>query len=607
MRRRRSSSLLRSIALLATTTLLLFGRTTNVENNRPSSSLPWPCLFASASSITHRITSNYHQAKINAATLRFQRDVIRPSEERRALYNYNNNGADDQYVNQGAQNYAQGDDAAYADAQKAMQDKDDDVYSGVAVVNLDDVDFDEVNIMPVSCVNYHNGHMIKFQFFEKSNYNNCHFKNIGTFVVSIAHYMRAYFNYQALTEGTDFKLPADASYLNCVKLAESSNLNYPLYAKIGCQHRDTYTSTKLQLILYEDAQCSQPFENSEDMKVKDGYYVGDYFMSNKVSFRPPFYNCQSCHPDAVSATFSKSATAWYDDDHISEFGTKYDNEDEGGNDDGNQYANHDDANGYYVKADDYTLDDQYTAQDDANGGNYVAQDDVVQYNYQQHDDAFYQMDDANRRLRKVMAKKATVDASQSLTAKLMRKELQAEFDQGLDSIKRKLDAEVDEADENYDADDVASSWNICQRVYHYGGTCQDDCLKLDAFRIDEWSQSDIFLLVIMIVFMGAMMLLVFAKRVKAYERAAMWGDEPGAPSPGLPPCAILMLFGIVFTIIVVLAALKFVNETLVFAVVTCVLLFVYMLKLTLFESRKQVFLPARSTRKMNPSLRHELI
>ena len=53
---------------------------------------------------------------------------------------------------------------------------------------------------------------------------------------------------------------------------------------------------------------------------------------------------------------------------------------------------------------------------------------------------------------------------------------------------------------------------------------------------------------------------------------------------------------IVFTVIIVLAALKFVNETLVFAVVTCVLLFIYMLKLTLFESRKQVFLPARSTR-----------
>ncbi len=155
MRRRRSSSLLRSIALLATT-LLIFGRTTDIDDNRSVASLPWPCLFASASSITHRITSNYHQrhAKINAATLRFQRDVVRPSEQSRSLYNYNNrNVADDQYVNQGAQNYAQGDDAAYADAQKAMQDKDDDVFSGQVEVNLDDVDFDEVNIMPVSCVN----------------------------------------------------------------------------------------------------------------------------------------------------------------------------------------------------------------------------------------------------------------------------------------------------------------------------------------------------------------------------------------------------------------------------------------------------------------------
>ena len=48
-----------------------------------------------------------------------------------------------------------------------------------------------------------------------------------------------------------------------------------------------------------------------------------------------------------------------------------------------------------------------------------------------------------------------------------------------------------------------------------------------------------------------------------------------------------MLFAIVFTIILVLVALKFVNETLVFAVVTCILLFIYMLKLTLFKSRSR--------------------
>lgn len=62
--------------------------------------------------------------------------------------------------------------------------------------------------------NSHNGHMIKFQFFEKSSSLNCHFKNLGTFVVSIGHYMRAYFNYQALTHGDDFDLPGDVGFLN---------------------------------------------------------------------------------------------------------------------------------------------------------------------------------------------------------------------------------------------------------------------------------------------------------------------------------------------------------------------------------------------------------
>lgn len=179
---------------------------------------------------------------------------------------------------------------------------------------------------------------------------------------------------------------------------------------------------------------------------------------------------------------------------------------------------------------------------------------------------------------------------------VINQDYKADFEQEMALIHRQLEdvaAEEDEDEEDYNGNIAA--WNMCQRVHKYGMWCDADCQALDTFRVDEWSRSDVFLLVIMCVFMGAMMLLVFAKRVKAYERAAMWGDEPGAPNPGLPPCAMLMLFAIVFTVIVVLAALKFVNETLVFAVVTCVLLFLYMLKLTLFESRKQVFLPARSS------------
>ena len=59
-----------------------------------------------------------------------------------------------------------------------------------------------------------NGHMIKFQLYNTDDSYQCHFAEIATFVVSIAHFMRAYFNYQALTEGQYFTLPKDAGFLN---------------------------------------------------------------------------------------------------------------------------------------------------------------------------------------------------------------------------------------------------------------------------------------------------------------------------------------------------------------------------------------------------------
>ena len=56
--------------------------------------------------------------------------------------------------------------------------------------------------------------MVKFELFESTNNYQCHFKNLGTYVVSIAHFMRAYFNQQALVKGNEFELPGDAGYLN---------------------------------------------------------------------------------------------------------------------------------------------------------------------------------------------------------------------------------------------------------------------------------------------------------------------------------------------------------------------------------------------------------
>ena len=43
--------------------------------------------------------------------------------------------------------------------------------------------------------------------------------------------------------------PGDAGYLNCVMLQETADSGQPLYAKIGCMERETFTSTKLQLKL----------------------------------------------------------------------------------------------------------------------------------------------------------------------------------------------------------------------------------------------------------------------------------------------------------------------------------------------------------------------
>ena len=133
-------------------------------------------------------------------------------------------------------------------------------------------------------------------------------------------------------------------------------------------------------------------------------------------------------------------------------------------------------------------------------------------------------------------------------------------------------------------------WNMCQRIYKYGLWCDEECRSLDFFRTDLWSGADTLLLSIMSVFITAMMLLVVAKRLKAQHKARIYGDDQSMP--GLPPFGMAIIFAVIMSVIITLAKLKFVNETLVFAVVTCILLFIYMLKLTLFENRRPVLLAA---------------
>ena len=199
------------------------------------------------------------------------------------------------------------------------------------------------NVLSLLYHRSNSGHSIKFQLFDTAQSYQCHMGEISTFVVSISRYMRAYFNYQALALGEDFALPSDAAFLNCVALQETYN-DQPLYAKIGCMDRETFTSTRLQLHVYTDQQCSQPFDDGQTAREHAwrGYYLDGSRLPTKVTFKPEFYNCQSCVPEEISESFNKMNSNWYDDDYISHHGNKEATNDDGGNAD-----------------DDQTVDDQY--------------------------------------------------------------------------------------------------------------------------------------------------------------------------------------------------------------------------------------------------------
>jgi hypothetical protein len=245
---------------------------------------------------------------------------------------------------------------------------------------------------------YHsnNGHMIKFEMFETDNSYQCHFAQIGTFVVSVAHYMRAYFNYQALEKGRDFSLPPDAGYLNCILLQEEDTAtSIPLYAKVGCMERETFTSTKLQLHIYKDSQCSVPYDDGQTPRyhATHGYLLNDaqeqqVLFSTKVNFRPPFYTCQTCNVEDISETFNKQGGTWYDDDYISQNGQK---QQKNGNNNNNNNNNNQGQNGNddnQGNNDDANNDDQANKQDDSyrHDDAYIddtymsANDDIYRYN-----------------------------------------------------------------------------------------------------------------------------------------------------------------------------------------------------------------------------------
>ena len=283
-------------------------------------------------------------------------------------------------------------------------------------------------------------------------------------------------------------------------------------------------------------------------------------FSSKVSFKPDFYSCLTCTPESISYSFNKLNGNWYDDDYISAHGTKQSKSDNDNN------AAADDNN----VTDDAGVDDQYYSNNDDYSQNSNVTDDASSY---------YNDDGNGNRMLSISASKHDLDA------------YQIQFWEEYDELIHHKKAEIKGGRSLYGNNEYSiGDWNMCQRLYKYGVWCDEGCRALDFFRTNNWSASDLFLLSIMCLFMTAMLLLIIAKRLKAQQKARMYGDNH--PVPGLPPFAMAIIFFVIMCIILGLAKVKFINETLVFAVVTCILLFIYMLKLTLFESRRPILLAA---------------
>ena len=137
--------------------------------------------------------------------------------------------------------------------------------------------------------------------------------------------------------------------------------------------RETFTSTKLQLHLYTDNACSVHYDDGRSKKqhVKNGYDVNGLYFGTKVSFRPPFYTCQTCQPSWVSDSFRKSSSYWYDDDYISENGHRREYDDDANGDGANNNNNGGDDDAYFKYGDD-AYDPNYSGDDDYYNRNYVS-------------------------------------------------------------------------------------------------------------------------------------------------------------------------------------------------------------------------------------------
>jgi len=191
----------------------------------------------------------------------------------------NNNGADDQYINQGAQNYNGNDDqstaANYDDAYSANAAN---PYASDGGIKY----WTDFAIFPKRCVNWNGVDQIKFDMHEKS-FKHCSDSPMGTYLTPVSTFVNGYLNQlvsNAMDEGyDDYEVPTvAASYAQCGQGPKLNGVQY--YLQVGCSDTNPLA---LAINIYEDAQCTTP-------STVDGYDDSNL----QLDITLPFQKCTPC-------------------------------------------------------------------------------------------------------------------------------------------------------------------------------------------------------------------------------------------------------------------------------------------------------------------------
>jgi len=108
--------------------------------------------------------------------------------------------------------------------------------------------------------------------------------------------------------------------------------------------------------------------------------------------------------------------------------------------------------------------------------------------------------------------------------------------------------------------------------------------------------------------MVVLMVLIISKRIVAYELAESLQDPDSPKFRGFPPFYVGLLYVLIICGILILALVNMVHETIIVTSAVCIILFVYLMKLTLYDSalkanlRKEKFLDASRGQYEGPTI-----